>query len=88
MAARTNPSPIVALIELRAHISAGASVSAGDAVRLTEVIRGSFATWSDAAESAHELTIMLMHEKLEQWQQTYALNLLDKIESALQRNRG
>ena len=88
MSAGTNPSPTVALIELRAHTSAGAGMSTSEAVRLTEVLRGTFATWSDAAESAHELTILLMREKLEPWQQTYALNLLDRIERALQRKDG
>lgn len=89
MTARTNPSPTVAVIELRAHISAGAAISAGEAVRLTEIVRGTFAAWSDAAETANELTILMLQGKaLEPWQQTYALDLLDRIDSALQRKHG
>lgn len=88
MTARTNPAPSVALIELRAHISAGARISTSDAARLTEIVRGSFAAWSDAAENANELTIGLMQEKLQPWQRTYALQLLDWIEDALHRKHG
>lgn len=84
MTARTDPSPIVALIELRAHISAGARISTRDAARLIEIVRGSFAAWSDAAENTNELTVILMQEKMEPWQQKYALQLLDWIEDALQ----
>lgn len=88
MTARTDPSPTVALIELRAHISAGARISTRDAARLTEIVRGSFAAWSEAAERANELTIIVLQEKLEPWQRTYALELIDSIEAALQRKHG
>jgi hypothetical protein len=83
MTARADPSPIVALIELRAHISAGVRISTRDAARLTEIVRGSFAAWSDAAENTNELTVILMQEKLEPYQRAYALQLLDWIEDAL-----
>ena len=85
MTAGTTPSPLVALIELRAHVSASARISTRDVARLTEVVRGSFAAWSDAAENVNELSIVLLQEKLELWQQKYALQLLDWIEEALQR---
>lgn len=84
MSARTPPSPQVSLIQLRAQIAAGAAISTAEAARLTEIVRGAFEGWSDPAESAIELTILLLQGKLEPWQQTYALDLLDGIEKALQ----
>lgn len=63
-------------------------MSTSDAARLTEIVRGSFAAWSDAAEKTNELTIVLMQEELQPWQRTYALELLDWIEVALQRKHG
>lgn len=85
MTAGMDPSPMVALIELRAHISAGAAIAPSDAARLTEVVRGSFEAWSDAAEDANELTILIMRGVLEPWQQTYALELLNALERAFRR---
>lgn len=88
MTAATTPSPQVALIELRAHISAGATISMVEAVRLTEIIRGSFAAWSDGAESTDELRIILLQEKLAPGQHKYALDLLEMIENVLPRKPG
>ena len=82
------PSPTIAIIELRALISAGANIPTAVATRLTDVLRDSFAAWSDAAENANELTILIMQGKLEPWQQTYALQLLEAMERALPRKHG
>lgn len=88
MTARTPPSPQVALIELRANISACAAISTGEVARLTEIIRDAFDGWSDGAENVNELTILMMQGKLEAWQQTYALELLQSIENALKQKHG
>ncbi|SFL12127.1 hypothetical protein SAMN04488498_13527 [Mesorhizobium albiziae] len=87
MTQATSPSPMIAIIELRALIGAGADVPTGTATRLTDVLRDSFRPWSDPAESVNELTILLLHDKLKPIERDCALAILNSLDMALRRPR-